>query len=103
MAGDPRWHSLASYALATGIALFVMFVAVRVLVVPDDAPLHQWAGLVQRVVLAVWFPCLIVLAHRLIRVTRTGAPTRGTPTSPLAKHESIAPPPDGDTPWPRAR
>ncbi len=72
MASDPRWRSLAAYALATGIA---MFVATRVLVVPDDAPLHTWAGLAQRTVLAVWFPCTLVLAHRLWRVARGVAPT----------------------------
>jgi hypothetical protein len=67
MAADPRWRSLATYALATGIALLVMFVAFGVLVGPDDAPLHPWAGLAQRVVLAVWFSCTIVLALRLRR------------------------------------
>jgi hypothetical membrane protein len=67
MAADPRWRSLATYALATGIALLVMFVAFGVLVGPDDAPLHPWAGLAQRVVLAVWFSCTIVLVLRLRR------------------------------------
>jgi len=70
LAGDPSWRGLASYALVTGIALLVMFVAFGVLVGPDDAPLHPWAGLAQRVVLAVWCPCTIVLALRLLRVAR---------------------------------
>jgi hypothetical membrane protein len=76
MAGDPRWRSLATYALATGIALLVMFVAFGVLVGPDDAPLHPWAGLAQRVVLAVWFSCTIVLALRLLRVIGAADPQR---------------------------
>jgi hypothetical membrane protein len=76
MAADSRWRSLATYALATGIALLVMFVASGVLVGPDDAPLHPWAGLAQRVVLAVWFSCTIVLALRLLRVVRADDPQR---------------------------
>jgi hypothetical membrane protein len=76
MAADPRWRSLATYALATGIALLVMFVAFGVLVGPDDAPLHPWAGLAQRVVLAVWFSCTIGLALRLLRVIRAADPQR---------------------------
>lgn len=67
---DPGWRDRSWYALATGIALVVMFVAIGVLVAPDDAPLHPWFGLAQRAVLAVWFSCLVVLALRLRRVAR---------------------------------
>lgn len=75
MAGDPRWRSLATYALASGIAIVMLFVATFALVIPPDAPLHGWGGLLQRVTLAVWFPCTIVLAFRLLRVARaTDAP-----------------------------
>jgi hypothetical protein len=36
---------------------------------PDDAPLHEWAGLAQRIViLAVLFPARIVLSLRLLRL-----------------------------------
>ena len=76
MAGDPRWRSVATYALASGIAIVVLFVATFTLVVPPDAPLQGWGGLVQRVTIAVWFPCLIVLALRLLRVARTVAAPR---------------------------
>jgi hypothetical membrane protein len=76
MAADPRWGGLATYALATGIAWLVLLVTFGVLVMPDDAPLHPWAGLAQRVVLAVWFSCTIVLALRLLRVTRAADPQR---------------------------
>jgi hypothetical membrane protein len=71
LAGDPAWRNLATYALTTGIALLVMFVAFGRLVAPDDAPLHPWAGLAQRVPIAVWFACTITLALRLLRVART--------------------------------
>jgi hypothetical membrane protein len=66
--GDPSWRGLATYTLVTGIALLVLFVAVGALAVPADAPLHDWLGLVQRLVLAVWLPCIVVLALRLRRV-----------------------------------
>src|SRR5215212_5763409 len=71
LAGDPRWRSVATYALASGIAIAVLFVATFVLVIPRGAPLHSSGGLVQRVTLAVWFPCTVVLAHRLLRLVRT--------------------------------
>ena len=70
LAGDPRWRGLATYSLASGITIFLLFVANGVLVIPDDAPLHPYAGLAQRAVLAVLFPCMIVLALRLLRVAR---------------------------------
>jgi hypothetical protein len=66
--GDPSWRGLATYTLVTGIALLVLFVAVGALAVPADAPLHDWLGLVQRLVLAVWLPCIVVLALRSRRV-----------------------------------
>lgn len=69
---DPRWRSLATYTLVTGIALLVLFVVVVALARPADAPLHDWLGLVQRLVLAVWFACIIVLALRLRRVATQG-------------------------------
>jgi hypothetical protein len=68
--------AIFTYTLATGIALLVMFVAFGVLVGADDAPLHPWAGLAQRVVLAVWFSCTIVLAVRLLGVLRAADPQR---------------------------
>ena len=65
----------ARYALVTGITVVALFVVIRVLVVPEEAPLHAWAGLAQRIVLAVLFPCMVVLALRLLRLTRAaGAP-----------------------------
>lgn len=68
MATDPRWRSLAGYALGVGVAMILLFVAIRVVVVPDDAPLHPYAGLAQRAALAVLFPCMVVLGLRLRRV-----------------------------------
>jgi hypothetical membrane protein len=71
LAADPRWRDLAGYALATGITGVALFVAMGVFVVPEDAPLHAWAGLAQQMVLLVLFPCTVVLALRLRRVALT--------------------------------
>jgi len=69
MRGDARWSGLASYALATGIALILVAVVTVTLVIPDDAPLHDWAGLVQRIaIVALLFPCRVALGMRLLGV-----------------------------------
>ena len=65
MIRDPRWRDLATYTTLTGIAILLLFVAVGFFAIDDGAPLHAWAGLLQRVLCAVWFTCLIVLARRL--------------------------------------
>ena len=70
MNADPRWRSLATYTMLTGVAILVLFVVVGFFAIDDGAPLHAWAGLLQRVLCAVWFTCLIVLALRL----RSGRP-----------------------------
>jgi hypothetical protein len=79
--GDPRWHGLATYALVTGIALLVLFVVLAVLARPAGAPLHDWRGLIQRLTLLVWLPCIVVLALRLWRVApqADGWPPEGGP------------------------
>ena len=70
MAGDPRWRRFATYALATGIVMLVLIVAGGGFVRPPGSLLHPWLGLFQWVLLAVWFPCTIVLALRVLRVAR---------------------------------
>jgi hypothetical membrane protein len=76
MTGDPRWRSLGTYALATGSAIIVLFLAIGALASTPDAPLNRWFGLTQRLLLVVWFPCVIVLALRLLRITRAGEALR---------------------------
>jgi hypothetical membrane protein len=70
MARDPRWKSLATYALLSGIAMLVLIVVGGGLVRPPVSPLHAWFGLFQWVLLAVWLPCTVVLAIRLLRLAR---------------------------------
>jgi hypothetical protein len=71
LARDPRWHGLATYTRAAGAAALVGFIVMGVLVMPDDAPLHDWAGLGQRLlILVVLFPCRVVLAMRLLHVAQ---------------------------------
>jgi hypothetical protein len=45
-----------------------------ILVIPDDAPLHEWAGLAQRViVLGLLFPARLALSYRLLRTAALAA------------------------------
>jgi hypothetical protein len=76
MIADARWSGIATYALGSGIVIVALFGVTLALVVPTEAPLHPWGGLVQRVTLAVWFPCIVVLALRLLRVARTAKEPR---------------------------
>ncbi len=70
---DERWRGLASYTLGAGLAVVAAFPVMAVLVIPDDAPLHDWAGVAQRViVLLLLFPCRVVLSIRLLRCAGAG-------------------------------
>ena len=71
MRADPRWSDLARYVLGSGIAILVLFVVMGAFAIDDGAPLHPWTGLLQRAVLAVWFPCIIVTALRALRIAHT--------------------------------
>ena len=73
---DPWWRSLASYALASGIAIVVLIFAFGPLAEEPGTPLHPWMGLFEWVIVAVWFACTIVLSLRLLRVAREVAATR---------------------------
>ena len=85
-ARDPRWRNLATYTLTTGIVAVAGFLAGGALFMPDDAPLHDWFGLYQRaLVLAVLFPCRVLLSLRLLQVatsrTQMTDPASGAPAS----------------------
>jgi hypothetical membrane protein len=68
MSADRQWRDLSTYAMATGIAMLVLFIALGLFAIDDGTPLHPWAGLLQRVLCGVWFILLIVLAIRLRQV-----------------------------------
>ncbi|MGH3474804.1 MAG: DUF998 domain-containing protein [Aeromicrobium sp.] len=74
VARDPRWRDLRVFMVAVAVALVVGNVLMVRLVIPDDAPLHDWAGLGQRIlVVGLLFPARIVLSSRLIRTAREQA------------------------------
>jgi hypothetical membrane protein len=71
LAQDPHWRSLSGYIATAGAAGLVSFVLLGAFVIPDDAPLNDWAGLIQRfVILVILFPARVVLALRLLNVGR---------------------------------
>jgi hypothetical membrane protein len=70
MRDDPDWRAAAGFAMAAGLAIVALFPVLPALALPPDAPLHAWAGAVQRVIVAVWFTCTIALAVRLLRLAR---------------------------------
>ena len=70
MSADPRWHRLSAYALGTGIVMVTLFIVVGFFAVDAGTPFHRWAGLLQRVLVAVWVTCQLVMARRLLRIAR---------------------------------
>jgi hypothetical membrane protein len=71
---DTRWSGLAGYAAAAGGAALIGFVLMGALVMPDGAPLHEYAGLAQRaLILLVVFPCRVILSVRMLRLARSKA------------------------------
>ena len=74
-------RDLSTYTMMTGIAVLVLFVTLGLFGVDDGAPLHPWAGLVQRILCAIWFACLIVLARHLRALCKSAAVGTTTLTS----------------------
>jgi hypothetical membrane protein len=72
MNADPEWRDLAGYTLSTGIVVLILFVMLGVFAIDAGTPLHPWAGLIQRIICAVWFTALVVLARRLHRLSTKG-------------------------------
>jgi hypothetical membrane protein len=70
MLRDPRWRSAAPYTLATGLVMLALFLVFALFGLPEHALLHPWAGVVQRVIVGVWFACTIVLAVRMRRIVQ---------------------------------
>ncbi len=70
MTAEPRWRDLSAYVLFSGIAVLLLFIVVGGFAIDEGTPLHRWAGLLQRVMVAVWFACLLVIARRVLRLAR---------------------------------
>jgi hypothetical protein len=64
MSADRRWHSLSAYVVGTGIVMVILFIVVGFFAVDAGTPLHRWAGLLQRVLVAAWVTCQLVMAGR---------------------------------------
>lgn len=70
MRADTNWRGLANYTLGTGCVALVCFVALGWFAIPDDGPLHAYAGLLQRAtLLLVTFPSLVTMGVRLLRLS----------------------------------
>jgi hypothetical membrane protein len=65
MNADLRWRDRSRFTMITGIAVLLLFVTTGLFAVDDRAPLHPWAGVIQRILCAAWFTCVMVLAFRL--------------------------------------
>jgi hypothetical membrane protein len=70
MSADPEWRDLSTYVLATGIVMLLLFIVVGGFAIGEGTPLHSWAGLLQRVLVAIWFTCTVVMARRALRLAR---------------------------------
>jgi hypothetical protein len=70
MAADPLWHDLSAYVFGTGFIMLVLFIVVGAFAIDEGTPLHRWAGLLQRVLVMIWFACLLVVARRVLRLAR---------------------------------
>lgn len=63
------WRRLAPWIGLAGTIALVAFPFMRLLVLPEDAPLHEWAGLAQRIlVIGVIVPARVALAAQLLRM-----------------------------------
>jgi hypothetical membrane protein len=68
LAGRAELRRMAMAVRVAGILMLLSNPVMGILVIPDDAPLHEWAGLAQRViVLGLLFPARIALSIELLR------------------------------------
>lgn len=78
MTADPQWRNLSPYVLGTGIVMLLLFIVVGGFAIAEGTPLHSWAGLLQRVLVATWFACILVMARRALLLARE---SRGASTA----------------------
>jgi hypothetical protein len=80
MTADPQWHDLSAYVLGTGVVMLLLFIVVGAFAIEEGTPFRNWAGLLQRVLVVVWFACLLVMARRVLRLAREDL----LPSSPVS-------------------
>jgi hypothetical membrane protein len=68
MRADAQWRTVAPYVLATGLAMLILFMVLGAFAIEDGAPLHPWAGLLQRFVVLLWFACTMTIGLRALRI-----------------------------------
>lgn len=61
MRRDPQWKGIASYVLVSGTMMLLLFFAVGYALAPGS-PLRPWTGVLQLVLVAIWFACTFVVA-----------------------------------------
>ena len=87
-----EWRKLAIPVRLAGILMLASIPFMGILVMPDDAPLHDWAGLAQRViVLGLLFPARLALSYRMLRLpleqARSASPIK-RPARPSAETDA---------------
>ena len=74
MVSDPQWRSLSAYVLATGVVMLVLFVIVGGFAIEAGTPFHRRVGLLQRILVGVWFACMMVIARRALLLASHAVP-----------------------------
>lgn len=70
LAKSKESRRLAMTIRVAGILLLLGNALMATVVIPDDAPLHDWTGLAQRVILlGLLFPARFALSYRLLRLS----------------------------------
>jgi hypothetical membrane protein len=77
MRADARWRSVAPYVLTTGLVMLILFIVLGAFAIEDGTPLHPWAGLLQRVVVVLWFACTTTIAFRALRIGSNASSASG--------------------------
>jgi hypothetical protein len=78
MMADAEWERLAPYTLVSGLGVLLFFIIILAGARSDGDPLRSWLGLLQRLALVLWLPCVIALAwHALRRSVQRVVPEQG--------------------------
>jgi hypothetical membrane protein len=72
---DPSWRTISEYMLSTGVVMLALFIVVGFFAVDAGTPFHNWAGLLQRVLVAVWVACQLVAAGKVVGLARQNSAT----------------------------